>query len=85
MRKFPARPEWTDQEKKYHQDAVHGEELVISVRFHQIAAGVASSSRISTRRYRESEEEGHSHQIQKTDPLVIVRQEPALDPCVALM
>ena len=70
-----------DQEQEHHDDPVHGEQLVVGVRFHQIAGRRGQFQPDQDRENpAESEEERDSEQIQNRDPLVVVRQQPALQP-----
>ena len=67
------------QEQEDHDDAVHGEQLVIGVRRHQIGR---RSQQLETdqprHRAADEEEERNRDQIQDRDALVISRQQPAL-------
>jgi hypothetical protein len=70
-----------DQEEEDHDDAVHGEQLVVGVGLDQVAAGVSSSRRISTANSRRREERRDRDQVQDRDPLVVLRQQPRRSVC----
>ena len=72
-----------DQEEEHHDQAVHGEQLVVGIGLHQVAR--RSEQFQPDQQGEESadkEKDSDRHQVQQGDPLVVHGQQPRLDAIV---
>ncbi len=68
-----------DQEEEDHDDAMHGEHLIVDVRFEQVAGGGGQfEPDHGCEDPAEEEEEGDGDEIEDGDPLVVRGEQPTL-------
>ena len=69
-----------DQKEEHHDDAVHGEQLVVHIVAHEIAGG-RREIQADEHGERAADEEEHRNggEVEQRDALVVARQQPRLD------